>query len=259
MYTIFNLSQSQPFVPPAAGAAPKMPLLERPVLKGVPVDSAGLNDYENAQTHRPPTGDELIDETTKQGAKVGAALGYSVALRYLGNLRNTTAPSIVKSWIADKDLSRLASANAQEVPTVQVSVLMTKHQLNALSEQLTIIVKKAEETLDTQSTDFFQSILTASASLTNDPNQFALNPNTTLADLGGLDELLGDLPYKSLIMGLTERDWYNMSAYEQDSFIRMIKSLLQNYDSYDQSQDWAKFSEDHEGDWLYRVPLTSLP
>ena len=60
-------------------------------------------------------------------------------------------------------------------------------------------------------------------------------------------------------MGLTERDWYNMSAYEQDSFIRTIKSRLEVYASYDQSQDWAKFNETTEGDWLYRVPLFNLP
>jgi hypothetical protein len=237
----------------------KRPLLERPVLKGVPTDEAGLNDNPNAETHRAPTGDDLVDQATREGAKVGAALGYSVALRYLGNIKKTEAPVMVKSWIADKDLSRLASASSEEVPSVQVAVLMTKNQLSTLSKQLQVILTKAEESIDTQSGDFFQSILTASAAITNDPNQFANNPNAALSDLGGLTELLEGLPYKSLIMGLTERDWYNMSAYEQDSFVRTIRSLLKNYELYDASQDWAKYSESYEGDWLYRVPLTSLP
>jgi serine/threonine-protein kinase PpkA len=187
-------------------------------------------------------------------------LGYSVALRYLGNLNEARAPNVVRSWIADKDLTRLASRdNSAEVETVQVAVLLTKNQLNALTQQLRIILEKAEQALDTQSGDFFQSILSASAAVSVDPNQFANNPNARLSDLGGLSELLDDLPYKSLIMGLTERDWYNMSAYEQDSFIRTIKSRLEVYASYDQSQDWAKFSETNEGDWLYRVPLFNLP
>jgi hypothetical protein len=237
----------------------KRPLLERPVLKGVPTDEAGFNEFAKAETHRAPTGDDLVDQATQEGARAGAALGYSVALRYLGNIKKTEAPVMVKSWIADKDLSKLASVNSEDVPSVLVAVLMTKNQLSTLSKQLQLILTKAEESIDTQSGDFFQSILTASAAITNDPNQFATNPNAALSDLGGLTELLEGLPYKSLIMGLTERDWYNMSAYEQDSFVRTIRSLLKTYEIYDASQDWAKYSESYEGDWLYRVPLTSLP
>jgi serine/threonine-protein kinase PpkA len=225
----------------------------------VPADAAGLNDYAKAEVHREPTGDAVVDATTSQGAKVGAALGYSVALRYLGSLKNATAPTLVRSWIADKDLTQMASDNPQEVDTVSVAVLLTKNQLNTLSSQLRMMVQKAEESIDTQSVDFFQNVLTASAAVAVDPNEYSKNPNATLADLGGLTELLEGLPYTSLIMGLTERDWYNMSAYDQDGFIRTIRSKLQLYDVYDQSQDWAKFSETWEGDWLYRVPLHSLP
>ncbi|MDR2366988.1 MAG: hypothetical protein LBF58_02585 [Deltaproteobacteria bacterium] len=203
------------------------------------------------------------DPAVAKAAEVGQRIGLSIRLNYLGSVNKVKAPTVVKSWIADKDISLLAGddgAQSKEVPTVEVAVLITKNQLSSLSSQLKIIMEEADKALDTQARDFFQSILSASAQIANDPQAFALKPETKLGDLGVMGEFLDDLPYKSVIMGKTEQDWYNMSFIEQDNFIRVLKSKVDLYAQYDLDvNNWAKFDEDNSGDWLYRVPLTMLP
>jgi hypothetical protein len=203
------------------------------------------------------------DPAVARAAEIGQKIGLSIRLNYLGSINQITAPQVVKSWIADKDLASLAGGEGQtakEVPTVEVAVLLTKNQLSSLSGQLKIIMEEADKALDSQSRDFFQSILSASAQVANDPQAFQLKPETKLGDLGVMGEFLEDLPYKSVIMGKTEQDWYNMSYIEQDNFIRVIKSKVLLYGSYDvDTENWAKFDSTNSGDWLYRVPLTALP
>jgi serine/threonine-protein kinase PpkA len=194
-----------------------------------------------------------------QAINFGKLMGFSSKLEYLGDVNQARAPRVVRSWIAEKDLGRLDSSH-DERPTVEVAVLLTKNQLSALRTQLKIILEEADKALDTQSKDFFQSILSASARISRDANQFTLSPTTRLGDMGVMGEFLSDLPYKSLIMDMTEQDWYNMSPIEQDNFVRMINSRVKAYEKYDQESDgWAKYDPYNDSEWLYRVPLVLLP
>jgi serine/threonine-protein kinase PpkA len=196
----------------------------------------------------------------QRAADLGAVLGNSIRLDYLGARNKARSPRVVRSWIPDQDLSNLDSSEPRRIRTVDVAVLLTKNQLSALARQLNIIVTNAEKVMTEQSDDFFRNILAASAQISRDPGRFSLTPQTRLGDLGGLAEFLDDLPYKSKIMGMTEADWYNMSPGEQDSFVRAIKARLNAYDDYDRDVDnWAKFDPRNDGEWLYRVPLNMLP
>ncbi|MDR2142051.1 MAG: VWA domain-containing protein [Deltaproteobacteria bacterium] len=203
---------------------------------------------------------EKLTPQKKKAANIGAILGHSIKLDYLGARNKAKVPHMEKSWIYDLDLGKLDQTDPHRVRTVEVAVLLSKNQLSALARQLKIILAKAEENMTSQSMDFFRNILSASAQISRDPGQFSLTPETTLAELGGLGEFLEDLPYKSRIMGLTESQWYNMSPGEQDAFVRAIKARLQAYDEYDKDVDlWAKFDKKNDGEWLYRVPLTMMP
>ena len=117
------------------------------------------------------------------------------------------------SWIADADLDALSAG--KPVSAVSVAVLLTKNQLSDLQRQLKIIIDNAERTRKTDSRDFFQGILSASAQLARDPAAFSQKPGANLRDMGVLGEFLDDLPYKSDIMLLSEDDWYRMSVGEQ--------------------------------------------
>lgn len=190
-----------------------------------------------------------------EAARMAAELGYAMQLEFLGQQRANRAPSVVDSWIADMALGPLA--RQQQVPTVEVAVLLTKNQLNDLAQQLHIIIDNAERTKKTDARDFFQGILSASTRTVRDPSA-AQGQN--LAQTGVLAEFLDGLPYKSDIMLLREEDWYRMSVGEQTAFVSRLKSRLARYDEYDKDRaHWESFGASNPGDWVYRVPLTMLP
>lgn len=189
-------------------------------------------------------------------AQMAASLGYAMQLEWLGKQHANQAPQVVKAWIADMDLRLLAQG--QPAPAVDVAVLLTKNQLSDLSQQVKLIIDNAERTKKTDSKDFFQGILAASARMARDPN--APTQGKNLAELGVLGEFLDGLPYKSDIMLLREEDWYRMSIGEQTAFVNRLKSRLARYEEYDKdSANWESFGSPNTGDWVYRVPLSMLP
>lgn len=192
----------------------------------------------------------------EDAAQLAQRLGYALQLEYLGRANKTPAPQVVSSWITDMDLAHLA--RGQRVPNVEVAVLLTKAQLNDLHAQIGAIIDNAERTKKTDSTDFFQGILSASARTARDPNM--PTQGKTLAELGVLGEFLDGLPYRSEVMLLTEEDWYRKSIGEQTAFINRLKSKLARYEEYDRDRkNWETFGTFSANDWVYRVPLNMLP
>ncbi len=193
----------------------------------------------------------------EEAEHMAAALGYAMQLEYFGKANEVRAPSVTDSWIADMDLQKLA--RGEQTSTVEVAVLLSKNQLNDLSQQLKIIIDNAERTKKTDAKDFFQGILSASTRAARDPNS-PMPQGQNLSQLGVLGEFLEGLPYKSDIMLLREEDWYRMSIGQQTTFINRLKSRLARYEEYDKDRShWESFGATNPGDWMYRVPLTMLP
>lgn len=193
-----------------------------------------------------------------EARRVADTIGYAMQLEFLGQQRGNQAPGVVSAWIADMDLAMLAQDKYS--PAVEVAVLLTKNQLSDLQKQLKIIIDEAERTKKTDSKDFFQGILSASAQMARDPGKFSQKPGQNLAQLGVLSEFLDGLPYKSDIMLLQEEDWYRMSVGEQTSFINRLRSRIARYEEYDKDRsNWESFGAPNAGDWVYRVPLSMLP
>ncbi len=193
-----------------------------------------------------------------EGRRVGDIIGYAMQLEFLGQQRENRAPGVVKAWIADVDLAQLD--DGREIATVEVAVLLSKNQLSDLQRTLRIIVDQAERTKKTNSKDFFQTILSASAQLARDPVAFSAKPGQNLQQTGVLGEFLDGLPYKSTIMLMTEDDWYSKSVGEQTAVINRLNSLIARYEEYDKdTSNWQSFGAANSGDWIYRVPLSVLP
>ncbi len=211
---------------------------------------------ENTQLPRPAA--KPKDDPADKGRWIAENLGYSMQLEYLGEKNKIRAPQVVTSWITDMDLARMTKN--RNTPAVEVAVLLSKAQLSALQQQLKIVVDNAERTKKTDSKDFFQSILSASAQMARDPNMFTMKPGANLQQLGVLGEFLEDLPYKSQVLSMTEEDWYNMPVGQQTAFINRLKSRIARYDEYEKDRDnWESFGAANSDDWLYRVPLNMLP
>jgi serine/threonine-protein kinase PpkA len=183
-----------------------------------------------------------------------AILGYAMQLDFLGRRGRVQAPKVVTSWVSDMDLVR------PDIPSFQVTVMLTKNQLSDLHQRLKVILDQAQRTKRTGARDFFQSILSAAAQTSRDPAQLGKKSNQALGQLGILAEFLDGLPYLSSIMRLKEEDWYRLSIGEQQAIVDDLKSKIKRYQQYhDDVENWVGFGETDPGDMVYRVPLNMMP
>ena len=197
----------------------------------------------------------------EEARRIAESTGYAMQLQFFGNRKGATAPQVVDAWIADADLAKLA-ANPGDAPVLAVepAVLLTKGQLSNLYKQLKLLLAGSEKAFLNGDADLFGQILSAAAQMSRDPNQFSLHPDRNLAENGMLDEVLADLPYKSVIGSMTRKDWEDMSTGQRDAFVRRIKGLLARYEAYDKdATHWESFGATNPNDRVYRVPLSMLP
>ena len=159
-------------------------------------------------------------DVAARAAKKAAILGYALQLDFLGRQAAGRVPRVVTSWVSDMDITR------PDVPTFDVTILLSKNQLSDLHHRLKIILDNAQRTKRTGARDFFQSILSAAAQTSRDPTRFSQRPSQNLGQLGFLAEFLDDLPYRSSIMRLTEEDWYRLSVGEQQAIVDDLKSKI---------------------------------
>jgi len=201
--------------------------------------------------------------TEDQARHLAEITGYAMQLQFAGNQNETTAPHVVKAWIADSDLVSLEEhPNDTPVPAVIPAVLLTKTQLSQLRKQVNTIITTAEEAFLQDSSDFnfYEQLISAAAQMSRDPSAFTDDPNANLAQKGVLLEVLDGLPYKSRILGLKQEDWVNMSTGEQQEFIKRLKGLVRLYDEYDKDNThWESFGSKNVNDYVYRIPLNVLP
>ena len=197
----------------------------------------------------PPSEDMAVEAERK-----AAVLGYAMQLEFLGRRGDVKAPKVVTSWVSDRDLVR------PETPSFQVTVMLTKNQLSDLHLRLKIILDEAQRTKRTGARDFFQSLLSAAALTSRDPDQLRTRPDQDLSQLGVLSEFLDDLPYRSSVLRLTEDDWYRLSVGEQQAIVDDLKSKIRRYEQiHDDVANWVSFGETEPGDSVYRVPLGIMP
>ncbi len=193
-------------------------------------------------------------DAAAQAAKKAAILGYALQLDFLGRQGAGRVPRVVTSWVSDMDITR------PDIPTFEVTILLSKNQLSDLHHRLKIILDNAQRTKRTGARDFFQSILSAAAQTSRDPTRFSQRPDQNLGQLGFLAEFLDDLPYRSNIMRLTEEDWYRLSVGEQQAIVDDIKSKIRRYEAYHNDvSNWVSFGPGEPGDAVYRVPLGMMP
>lgn len=193
-------------------------------------------------------------DVAAMAANKAAILGYALQLDFLGRQGEGGVPRVVTSWVSDMDITR------PDIPTFDVTILLSKNQLSDLHQRLKIILDNAQRTKRTGARDFFESILSAAAQTSRDPTRFSQRPNQNLGQLGFLSEFLEDLPYRSSIMRLTEEDWYRLSVGEQQAIVDDLKSKIRRYEAYHNDvSNWVSFGPGEPGDAVYRIPLGMMP
>jgi serine/threonine-protein kinase PpkA len=198
----------------------------------------------------------------EEARRIAETTGYAMQLQFLGTREGVRAPGVVKAWVADADLEKLsADPQTQPVIAIQPAVLVTKSQLSQLRAQLKAIFESARLSfLKDDARNFFQSILSAAAQMTRDPDGFTRSPGKNLAQTGVMGEFLEGLPYRSRIMNMTEDAWYQMSTGEQKGILNHLEARIRRYEEYDRDNtNWEGFGSPHRDEWVYRIPLDMLP
>lgn len=195
------------------------------------------------------------DETERNIREIANALGHAMRLRYLGNRADTRAPTVFDAWISDRDFADPTKE------TVEVRVLLTKDQLSDLQMILQKIVNAADKGM-LKPDQFFDTLRSIAAQFGRDPSLAKSEKAKKLADLGLLDEYLGDLPYQSQVMALSQDIWTRWGPEKQVEFTNDLKRKLRQYARY--NEDWEGWvnpaqTADATGDFVYPVPLVDMP
>ena len=223
-----------------------------------------VNQIKGIKMEKPKAHDAPKNASPEELARYYAEIsGYAMQLQFVGNKKGTSAPSVVRAWIADTDLTALEAGQGDApVPVVSAAVLLTKMQLSQLRKQLKTIITTAEEAFlqDNENFNFYEQLISAAAQMSRDPSSFSSDPKANLAQKGVLLEVLDGLPYKSQVLNMTQDDWINKSTGEKEEFIKRLKGLVRRYEEYDRDNThWEGFGAKDANEWVYRVPLSMLP
>ncbi|MEP9400728.1 vWA domain-containing protein [Sphingomonas sp. VNH70] len=175
---------------------------------------------------------------------------FSVQQRFLGAAAQVSAPTFQSSWTSDRDLANLDHA------ALEVSVYLTRRQLNQLAEKTRSLVANAT-LARTGSAEFFDLLRTLSAATAQDPQRFT----GERAALGALmPSFLTLLPYRSDALALTAADWRAMGPSKQAAFVRRLREKLSYYAILDGDQSrWRAIGSSDPAELVALVPLRELP
>ncbi|CAI3936176.1 vWA domain-containing protein [Commensalibacter communis] len=214
--------------------------------------STSLLQQVSNTTGRPVAGLNPDTNNPKQQAiqKQLQVVSQAMKLAYVGKEEKTSVPDVVSSYTTDRDLSNPMKKS------VEVRVLLTRNQLSDLAQALQIILKTGLAGR-TEPQTFFTQLRSAFAAAARDPSKIAQSEQ-----IGGmLGEYLQDLPYKSDIMNISEKDWLAMGAIAQRTILNNVESRLRLYQEYQAHPDlWVNLSGNNDpGEAVFPVPLEALP
>lgn len=179
-------------------------------------------------------------------------LGLAMQLAYLGRVQGTESPSFMQGWMTDRDM-----VDHNKLVCTPI-VLVNRNQLSDLYTLVKGVLASGVAG-QLSSDDMFAQLQALAAQMGRDPNQ--LDKSKSLSEMGIMNELLDDLPYKSRIASLSPDDWYNLGSQEQDNVIRALENSLNYLQKCSSDNDrWVKLNEmADESEQVYPVPLDALP
>ncbi len=177
---------------------------------------------------------------------------YSAQQRYLGEVRGADAAIFYRAWASDKDLTQPKRI------ALDVSVFLTKKQLNELAQSLDRLVERglrAKEAPDT----FFALLRALAVSTSTDPERYGVGFDY-IAESRLLPSFLKLLPYKSRIMRLNEDTWRDLGPTGQSQLIFELQEKLSAYkDINEDSRKWKALGDRDDDSKVYPIPLELLP
>ncbi len=179
-------------------------------------------------------------------------LGLAMQLAYLGRLRDTQAPDVIRGWISERaveDPSRLA---------VEPRLLVTRNELATMADLLSELLTLGEQSRNAEdAASFFTQVRDVVARMARNPDRL-LDPDSDT--LGGALEFLEDLPYESQLMLTTEARW-QQSAMNRRQILDGVRQKLVLYRKWLLDPTiWTPLSENApDGEYVFAMPFDVLP
>ncbi len=196
-----------------------------------------------------------VPESAATGRDLGRLLVnelFNAQMRYIGKAKETQAPAFFEAWASDKDLAK------PTMQALQVSVFLTRNQLNEMALALKRIVDHAKSATIEQSS-FFSLLRSLAAATIQDPDRYRAKFET-IADSNLLPSYLTLLPYRSDILQMSEDRWKSMGKTEVEQVIDRLAFKLRAYqDIYQDTGNWRDLGANDPGQAVSAVPLAYLP
>ncbi len=185
----------------------------------------------------PPETTTIKAETTEKASRLASfeqklqKLGNAIKMQYLQDADSGSVPSLVKSWVVDRDF------NDPSVPTMDVRVLLTRDQLSDLYDVMEQVLTTFQDGLLSPE-NFLKQIKTLAAKMSRDPAAIKSSKQSSeqsigeqLDDMGFMREYIDDLPYQSEIMKVSLQDWESWPAKQQLELVNRLEEKIAWYKS----------------------------
>jgi serine/threonine-protein kinase PpkA len=213
----------------------------------------------NAGRMVPTAGDvelEEIPDLPGEGrvGRLAAAVAneiFRAQLESLAKVGNGDAPAFLAGWAADRDLTD------PDVPTLEVSVFLTRNQLSTLDQRLELIIDAYYSGGDDSQT-FFDNLQLLAAEMSTDPDAVRENDREAIRTL--LPSFLANLPYRSEVLRLNRDFWDQLSSAQKTEYIEALEAKRRTYRDIGSETDlWIDFGAADPNLEATPVRLTNLP
>ncbi len=182
-------------------------------------------------------------------------LGNAIKMQYLQDTSSDNIPTLVKSWVVDRDF------NDPAVSTLDVRVLLTRDQLSDLYDVMEQVLTTFQDGLLTPE-NFLSQIKTLAAKMSRDPTAIkSQSIGEQLDDMGFMREYIDDLPYQSEIMKLSLQDWESWPAKQQLELVNRLEEKIAWYKSLHNNVDfwYTPGGGSVNGNSVYPININMLP
>jgi serine/threonine-protein kinase PpkA len=213
----------------------------------------------NAGRMVPTAGDVELEEIPDlpgegQVGRLAAAVAneiFRAQLESLAKVGNGDAPAFLAGWAADRDLTD------PDVPTLEVSVFLTRNQLSTLDQRLELIIDAYYSGGDDSQT-FFDNLQLLAAEMSTDPDAVRENDREAIRTL--LPSFLANLPYRSEVLRLNRDFWDQLSSAQKTEYIEALEAKRRTYRDIGSETDlWIDFGAADPNLEATPVRLTNLP
>jgi len=193
--------------------------------------------------------DQILDLNTNDPV---VQLGLALQFAYLGRTTGVQVPDVFEGWMLDRGIPDFKREG------LDIRMMLTRNQFSTLSSVVQTIIEKLDAGL-LNPASFFEELQTALALLATDTDRIAQAEIGVLGD--AVNRLLGDLPYRSDIMAMTQEDWLSLSGGEQVTLKNRLASKLQAYrEIYDDPSLWTALDDSApEGERVSLIKLDLMP